>query len=53
MDLGTGSVVANGKFVVFTSRIGTGNVRYVRFTMLTNHGDPLFMDMLELSVRGK
>ncbi len=28
------------------------NVRYVKLIMLGNHGDPLFMDMLELSVRG-
>lgn len=28
-------------------------VRYVRLTMRSNHGDPLFMDMSELSVYGK
>jgi hypothetical protein len=53
VNLGTGSVPANGKYVVFTANTGTKNVLYVRFTMLSNHGDPLFMDMLELSVRGK
>jgi extracellular elastinolytic metalloproteinase len=53
VNLGTGSVAANGAYAVFTSKIGMKNVLYVRFTMLTNHGDPLFMDVLELSVRGK
>jgi hypothetical protein len=53
VNLGTSKVAANGKFAVFTSKTGTKNVLYVRFTMLSNHGDPLFMDMLELSVRGK
>jgi hypothetical protein len=34
-------------------RRGTGRkVRFVKLVMLDNYGDPLFMDMLELSVRG-
>ncbi len=31
---------------------GTRRVRFVKLIMLDNRGDPLFMDMLELSVRG-
>ena len=31
---------------------GTRKVRFVKMVMLDNYGDPLFMDMLELSVRG-
>ncbi len=49
----TGKVDNNAKFKVFKPKAGTKNVLFVRFTMLSNHGDPLFMDMLELSVRGK
>ena len=49
----TGSVAANAEFKVFKAKTGNKNVLYVRFTMLSNHGDPLFMDMLELSVRGR
>lgn len=32
---------------------GTQNVRFVKIIMRSNYGDPLFMDMLELSVRGR
>jgi hypothetical protein len=49
----TGQVPANDAFVIFKPHAGEKHVLYVRFTMLSNHGDPLFMDMLELSVRGK
>jgi len=31
---------------------GTRGVRFVKLVMLDNRGDPLFMDMLELTVRG-
>ena len=33
-------------------KAGKANVRFVRFTMLSNHGDTLFMDVMEFSVRG-
>jgi len=49
----TGTVDNDGVFHVFKAKAGKKNVLYVRFTMLSNYGDPLFMDMLELSVRGK
>jgi len=32
---------------------GKANVRFVRFTMLSNYGDPLFMDVMEFTVHGK
>jgi extracellular elastinolytic metalloproteinase len=32
---------------------GTANVRYVKLTMRSNRGDPYFMDVSELSVRGR
>jgi hypothetical protein len=32
---------------------GTDNVRYVRIVMRSSSGDRKFMDMLELSVRGR
>jgi hypothetical protein len=32
---------------------GTERVRFVKLIMLDNYGDPLFMDVLELSVRGR
>ncbi len=42
-----------GQFVVFKPGKGTNeNVTFIRFTMTSNHGNPLFMDMLEVSVRG-
>jgi hypothetical protein len=34
-------------------RTGTDNVRYVRIVMRSSSGDRKFMDMLELSVRGR
>jgi hypothetical protein len=48
-----GTANNNGNLKVYTPRTGKANVRFVRFTMLSNHGDPLFMDVLEFSVRGK
>ncbi|MEO8422880.1 MAG: M36 family metallopeptidase [Actinomycetota bacterium] len=47
-----GSAPNNGKLLTYVPKTGTANVRFVRFTMLTNHGDPLFMDVMEFSVRG-
>jgi hypothetical protein len=32
---------------------GKQNVRFIRFIMKSNHGDPIFMDVLEVTVRGK
>ena len=49
-----GTAQSNGKLLKRTCRTtGKANVRFVRFTMLSNHGDPLFMDVMEFSVRGK
>jgi hypothetical protein len=47
-----GSAPNNGKLLTYVPKTGTANVRLVRFTMLSNHGDPLFMDVMEFSVRG-
>ena len=49
----TGTAKSNGKLKTFAPKIGKANVRFVRFTMLSNHGDPLFMDVMEFTVRGK
>ncbi len=48
-----GTAPSNDKLMTYVPHSGTANVRFVRFTMLSNHGDPLFMDVMELSVRGK
>ena len=48
-----GTAPSNDKLMTYVPHAGTANVRFVRFTMLSNHGDPLFMDVMELSVRGK
>jgi hypothetical protein len=48
-----GTAPNNGKLLTYVPHKGKANVRFVRFTMLSNHGDPLFMDVMELSVRGK
>jgi hypothetical protein len=37
----------------FKPDTGKKNVQSIRFVMLSNHGDPFFMDVLEVSVRGK
>jgi extracellular elastinolytic metalloproteinase len=42
----------NGRLVTYVPKTGRANVRFVRFTMLSNHGDPLFMDVMEFMVRG-
>jgi extracellular elastinolytic metalloproteinase len=49
----SGSVPANGRLRVFRATAGTQNVRFVRFIMKTNHGNRLFMDVLEVTVRGR
>ncbi len=43
---------ANGVLRTFTPTQGTANVRMIRFVMLSNHGNPDFMDVLEVTVRG-
>jgi extracellular elastinolytic metalloproteinase len=48
-----GSVGATGRLKAFDATAATNNVRFIRFVMLSNHGDPLFMDVLEVSVRGQ
>ncbi|MGZ5307239.1 MAG: M36 family metallopeptidase [Actinomycetota bacterium] len=47
-----GTAPNNGKLLAYVPTTGTAGVRFVRFTMLSNHGDPLFMDVMEFSVRG-
>ena len=49
----TGAVDNDGLVHVFKPTAGKKGVRFVRFIMKSNHGDPLFMDLMELSVRGK
>ncbi len=49
----TGRVAPNGVLRTFQATAGKQNVRFVRFIMKTNHGDPLFMDVLEVTVRGR
>jgi hypothetical protein len=48
----TAKAPADGLLHVYQARHGTQNVRQVRFVMLSNHGNTLFMDVLEVSVRG-
>ena len=48
-----GTAKNNGVLKTFTPKTGKANVRFVRFTMLSNYGDSLFMDVMEFSVRGK
>jgi extracellular elastinolytic metalloproteinase len=48
-----GSVPANGELRTFRATAGKQNVRFVRFVMKTNHGNRLFMDVLEVTVRGR
>jgi hypothetical protein len=48
-----GNSLERGAFHVLRPIRGTGDdVRFVRLVMLDNYGDPLFMDVLELTVRG-
>jgi len=48
----TNEALPQGVLTKITPISGTANVRFVRLTMRSNRGDPLFMDMSELSVRG-
>jgi hypothetical protein len=48
-----GDAPNNGKLMTYVPRNGKVGVRFVRFTMLSNHGDDLFMDVMEFSVRGR
>ncbi len=41
-----------GRFVTFVPKAGSTRVTQIRFTMRSNRGNPLFMDMLDISVRG-
>ncbi|HEX7248432.1 MAG TPA: M36 family metallopeptidase [Actinomycetota bacterium] len=50
IDASTG---ATGRLRAFDPRRADSNVRFIRFVMLSNHGDPLFMDVLEVTVRGR
>ena len=43
---------SDGVLRSFDATAGKKNVRIVRFVMLSNHGDPFFMDVLEVTVRG-
>ncbi len=49
----SGSVDNDAALHVFKPHAGKKGVVFVRFIMKSNHGDKLFMDVLELSVRGK
>jgi extracellular elastinolytic metalloproteinase len=42
-----------GRLGTYLPAAGQQDVRDVKFVMRSNHGDPLFMDMSELSVRGR
>jgi len=44
---------ALGRLVPFTPKVGKKGVTMIRFTMTSNRGNPLFMDVLEVSVRGR
>ena len=48
-----GNAPSNGRLISYKPTAGKKNVRYVRLTMLSNHGDNLFMDVMELTVHGK
>ncbi len=47
------SIGATGRLRAFEPTAADRNVRFIRFVMLSNHGDPLFMDVLEVTVRGR
>ena len=48
----TANAPSDGQLHAYTPTAGTGGVRFVRFTMRSNHGDANFMDILEVTVRG-
>ncbi len=47
-----GAAVPLGGFTTVTPSAGAHNVLFVRFTMLSNRGEPRFVDMTELLVHG-
>lgn len=49
----SGVADADNVLHTFRARAGRRNVRFVRFTMKSNHGNDLFMDVLEVTVRGR
>ena len=49
----SGTAAADNILHTFRATAGRQNVRFVRFTMKSNHGDELFMDVLEVTVRGR
>jgi hypothetical protein len=49
----SGTADADGVLHTFKPTAGKKNVDFIRFVMLDNHGDDLFMDVLEVTVRGK
>ena len=49
----TATALPQGRLTKLTPTAGRATVRYVKLTMRTNRGHPLFMDMSELSVRGR
>lgn len=42
----------DGVLHTFKAKAGKQNVRFIRFTMRSTHGDDVFMDVLEVTVRG-
>ena len=48
----TANAPSDGQLHAYTPTAGTAGVRFVRFTMRSNHGDANFMDVLEVTVRG-
>jgi extracellular elastinolytic metalloproteinase len=44
---------SDGVLHTFKGSSGLNNVQTIRFVMLSNHGDPFFMDALEVTVRGE
>jgi extracellular elastinolytic metalloproteinase len=49
----SGIADADGVLHTFRAKAGRENVRFIRFTMKSNHGDKFFMDALEVTVRGR
>jgi hypothetical protein len=49
----TSTALPQGTLTKLAPIAGRTEVRLVKLTMRTNRGDPLFMDMTELSVRGR
>lgn len=47
------TALPTGVLTTLAPTAGTENVRFVRLTMRSNRGDPAFMDVSELSVRGR